>query len=473
MAKRAGAVVLAAVVLGVLIAAPAVADNNRGDVWLTNSAAAGSGHAHVPHLDCSTIYMHGSDLDASGTYAIESIPGTGSGMSIVSNAPWATPATGDVIATLHGQALVDLAVDEDDAVANPNQGYHFKLTLSQSGVKHKVFWVDCGPAPAPALTITKTADAASVTAGAGIGFTVAVGVAGSFAEGVVVTDPLPMGPGLDWSISPAYAGQGTCTVVGTAPAQQTLSCNLGDLGAAADQASSATVHVVSPTTALTTPDGPVTFPNTATASGDGVGPVTASAQVVVDPGPVVPAPNLTISKVPDGSVASGMVGFTVEVGNAGPATATDVTLNDPLPAAEGITWAVSPAYTGPGTCGVAGSAPQVLTCSFGDLPAGASRSVHVSSPSTVAAATTLVNVATASAANNPPVTAGAHISLIPETSVLGEQLDRGKVAADLLVLPAELPRTGLPAMALVVPALALIASGLAVTGVARRRRGAG
>jgi hypothetical protein len=418
----------------------------------------------VPHLDCTTIYMHGSELDASGTYAVDSIPGTGSGATIVSGAAWTTPASGDVIATLDGQELVDLAVSEDDAVANSNQGYHFKLTLSQSGVKHKVFWIKCGPAPAPSLTITKTADAASVTTGADIGFTVTIGVAGGFAENVVVNDPLPMGTGLDWSISPAYAGQGTCEVTGTAPAQQTLSCTVGDLGATPEQASSVTVHLVSSTSALTAVSGPVTFPNTASASADGIEPITASTQVVVNPVTVEPAPNLTISKVPDGGASAGTVGFTITVGDAGPATATDVTLSDPLPSAEGITWTISPAYAGPGTCSLAGSAPQVLTCSFGDIAAGDSRSVHVSSPSSVPATTMLANLATAEADNNPPVTAAAQITLNPATSVLGEQLVRPEVAADQVALPTTLPRTGLPATGLIAPALALLASGLVVTG---------
>jgi hypothetical protein len=291
--KRAGAVVLGACVLGALMVSPAGADDNKGDVWLTNSPEAGSGHAHVPHLDCTTIYMHGSELDASGTYAIASIPGTGSGATILSGAAWTTPATGDVIGTIDGGTLVDLAVGEDDAVANANQGYHFKLTLSQPGVKHKVFWIECGPGPAPtpALTITKTADAASVTTGADIGFTVTIGVGGSFAEGVVVNDPLPMGAGLDWSISPAYAGQGTCVVDGTAPAQQTLSCTVGDLGASSEQASTVTVHLVSHTAALTAVLDPVTFPNVASVSADGIGPITSSAQVVVNPAAGVAGPD--------------------------------------------------------------------------------------------------------------------------------------------------------------------------------------
>ncbi len=94
------------------------------------------------------------------------------------------------------------------------------------------------PAP-PSLTLVKTADAASVPAGQQIGFTLTVSNAGpGVAKTVTLTDPLPTGPGLSWSLSPANAA---CTI-----AAGTLSCSFGDLAASA----SATVHVISPTTSL-------------------------------------------------------------------------------------------------------------------------------------------------------------------------------------------------------------------------------
>ena len=73
----------------------------------------------------------------------------------------------------------------------------------------------------PALSITKTADAPQVNAGEPIGFTVTV--ANSDAEGtgiarsVTLSDPLPGHDGVDWSISPDYAGPGTCSISGSAP----------------------------------------------------------------------------------------------------------------------------------------------------------------------------------------------------------------------------------------------------------------
>jgi thermitase len=92
---------------------------------------------------------------------------------------------------------------------------------------------------AQTLTLSKTADAAAVEAGTAIGYTLAVTNSGTqAATSAAISDPLPAGSGIGWSISPAYSGPGTCSIAGG-----TLSCNLGSLAAAAK----ATVHVASAT----------------------------------------------------------------------------------------------------------------------------------------------------------------------------------------------------------------------------------
>ena len=64
----------------------------------------------------------------------------------------------------------------------------------------------------PGLQIAKTADAASVSAGDPIGFTIKVSNTGAgTATGVTLSDPLPTGTGISWSISPAQAG---CSIAG-------------------------------------------------------------------------------------------------------------------------------------------------------------------------------------------------------------------------------------------------------------------
>lgn len=474
----AAALALPLALLGIAMI-PSAQANNKGDVWLTNDAVTAHGHDHVPHLDCSLIYMHGSSLDASGTYTIDSIPGTGSGKTIWSGT-WTTPASGDVLTTVTGTALVDAAIAQDGAVANPNQGYHFKLTLVQGpgdnngDVKHKTFWVKCGEVPpTPGITIVKTADAASVAPGTPIGFTVTVAVvANSFADNVTLNDPLPLAPGLNWSISPAYAGPGTCAITGLAPAQQTLTCAFGDLGAT-ENPNSASVHVTSPTTVATAPLTALTLTNTATAAADQVQPVTASATVTVNPA----APHLTIVKTADAAtvLAGNAVGFDVNVANLGPGMAVSATLTDPLPQASGVSWIISPAYSGPGTCAINGTAAaQTLSCAFGDLMAGGSANVHVTSATPAGAAVTLINTATALATNNPSVSASAQVAVVavlgttsttptptptPTTSVLGESITRNT-----------LPTTGSNVALLAIPALGLVAVGVELLYLDRKRR---
>jgi len=242
----------AALLVPVAIAALPANASNKGDVWATNSPDAGAGHAHEPHLSCSTIYLHGSALADGGTYTIDSIPPSGSGLEVWSGT-WSTPSSGDVIATVSGSDLVAAAVNLDNATPNVNQGYHFKLDLSQEGVKHKTFWVRCSEEPpTPTLEVTKTADKASVVSGDNIGITITAGPdEGSFADDVALSDPLPKAAGIDWFIDPAYTGPGTCTIGGSAPGQQTLHCSFGDLGAPENPVS-ATVHVASHTVAGTT-----------------------------------------------------------------------------------------------------------------------------------------------------------------------------------------------------------------------------
>jgi uncharacterized repeat protein (TIGR01451 family)/LPXTG-motif cell wall-anchored protein len=93
------------------------------------------------------------------------------------------------------------------------------------------------------LSLTKTADAASVDAGQQIGFTVTA--ANSDAEGtgtatgVVINDPLPAGPGVDWSIA---SGPANCSITGSA-GSETLHCTPVTLAPGASES----VHLVSAT----------------------------------------------------------------------------------------------------------------------------------------------------------------------------------------------------------------------------------
>jgi len=428
-------------------ASPAGAANN-GDIWLTNSSASGAGHAHEPHLTDSTIYLHGSDLvSTSGTFDIASIPGTGSGKIIWSGKAWAASGGTDVVASFSGSALVADAIAQDHAVANPNQGFHFKITVydgrgetpgtataqtsNSNDIKTKTFWVmgPQTPKPTASLTITKTADATSTVSGGNIGFTITVGPkTGGFANDVAITDSLPAGPGINWTISPAYTGQGSCKITGSVPSQK-LTCSVGDLNG-----TSVSVHVQSATVAgVTAALAPLTLTNKACASFDlgenkagedqaqcEPGDVCATALATITPAP----PALTITKTPDAALvpAGTSVGFTIAVGNTGPGVALGVTLSDPLPAVSGESWSISPAYSGAGTCSITGSAgSQTLACSLGNMTAGASDEVHITSPTPSGSTIALTNTATASATNNAPVSAtaktGTTIALLTITKV--------------------------------------------------------
>jgi uncharacterized repeat protein (TIGR01451 family) len=264
--------------------------------------------------------------------------------------------------------------------------------------------------------------------GTTIGYTIVVSnsaAAGTgTATGVVLTDPLPAGTGIDWSISPAYSGPGTCAITGSV-GSQTLTCTIGNLAPGA----SASVHISSSTSTCTTS---LTLNNTATASATNAPSVSASATIIVQ---VPLPPKLSITKTADATsvTAGSTVGFTITVSNsaaAGTGTATGVTLNDPLPSGSGVNWSISPTYGGPGTCTITGSVgSQTLTCTFGNLAPGASATVHISSGTSSTCNTTLKNTATASATNAPSVSASATITVQPasppETS-LSESATQGR-----------------------------------------------
>src|SRR5207249_4244482 len=119
------------------------------------------------------------------------------------------------------------------------------------------------------------------------------------------------------------------------------------------------VHLTSPTTAATC--GAVDNTASVTTSNDGSD--SDSASVTVD------CPNVTVLKTADqGTIDAGdTAAFTILVTNEGPGTAKDVTLTDTLPT--GIVWSEDSA-----ACSIAAGA---ITCAFGDLADGATRTVPV------------------------------------------------------------------------------------------------
>ncbi|HWV57427.1 MAG TPA: hypothetical protein VNZ57_08245 [Longimicrobiales bacterium] len=133
-------------------------------------------------------------------------------------------------------------------------------------------WGGC--APQIEITLEKSAQADTVYAGDPIAFELVVTNNSSVVvDEVVLTDPLPSGLGVEWTVA-----EPGCTISGTAP--QMLVCDFGVLAAGASR----TVIVQSQTVAQSCG----TYTNVATAHALGVDPVTAEASIVVECGPPLP-----------------------------------------------------------------------------------------------------------------------------------------------------------------------------------------
>jgi YVTN family beta-propeller protein len=138
--------------------------------------------------------------------------------------------------------------------------------------------------------------------------------------------------------------------------------------------------------------------------------------VVAFPLTIAP-PSLSVTKVADETVvnAGSPIGYTVTMSNspaAGTGTATNTTLNDPLPTGTNISWSINPPYSGPGTCTITEAQPpaQRLFCSFGNISPAISASVHVLSLDSSVG--TYVNTATLAASNSSPQMASATIQVV-------------------------------------------------------------
>jgi uncharacterized repeat protein (TIGR01451 family) len=284
-----------------------------------------------------------------------------------------SPTTADSCGTINNTAKV----------ASTNDIYNPANNTSSAKV---VIGGDCSTGPN--LVLTKTADTTSVIAENSIGFTITVTNNGLVAaDNVVIEDQLAAG--LVWSET---TGATTCTID---QSTNLLTCNQGTLEAGA----SVTYHVtaVVPLASCGTTNYDIT--NTAIAMwNDTRQSSSLAAQVTV----VCPVSKVDVSvtkTTPSASVSEpDPVIFTMMVTNTAPVVAPNVVLTDILPVVKGMTWSiVTPAPT---ECKITG---ETLTCSFGDLTVGASRSVSITSATTEDSCSTegFSNTATVSATNEP------------------------------------------------------------------------
>ncbi len=268
--------------------------------------------------------------------------------------------------------------------------------------------VDC-----PDVSVLKTATdpVISSTESASFSITVDAGTLGTTSD-VVLNDSLPAG--FTWTVGGADIGDcwigldTTPLVAGDEVAGGSmLNCNFGPLGA--DETRTITLSAETSET-----DCDLTITNTALVSADGD---TATSNNSSTATVEVQCPDISVDKVADaGLVSAGeTIGFSIEVensGDAGTGTAFDVTVDDALPGGPGIDWGIDYVIVNdvevedPGAlCSITG-APETesLVCDFGDLAAGDSAIVHVSSDTTADSCATYDNTAVADALNDGEVT---------------------------------------------------------------------
>jgi uncharacterized repeat protein (TIGR01451 family) len=271
------------------------------------------------------------------------------------------------------------------------------------------------------IDVDKTPDGGEVTAGDTAAFTIVTSNSGDgAAKGAELSDVLPAVAN-GWSIdSEDWAGD--CTISGAAGAAQTLECGPEDIPALpADNTRSVTVETV--TTAddcglLDNPKAEATTTNDGSA--DDSGDIT------------VLCPDLDATKVADDEVVSAgqPIGFTITVSNsadAGTGTATNVELNDPLPAGSELDWEMDPDNA---ACDITGSpGAETLECSFGDLGAGDSVSVHLVSGTTKLDCATFPNMASVTADNHEQLNPSDDTTVECPGLNISKRADNGQIVA--------------------------------------------
>jgi uncharacterized repeat protein (TIGR01451 family) len=241
------------------------------------------------------------------------------------------------------------------------------------------------------VQIVKTPNNGSVSAGTDISFTLSWANEGEgSATGVVVTDTLPTGGGLNWSISGSTGTGSVCTL----SAADVLTCNIGTIAGNPNFPNAAPVNGTVTLTSATTAASCAEINNTGqiTSTNDGTD---------TDPGQItVLCPDVTVAKTPDGGEvnAGETATFTIVVTNLGPGTATGVTLTDNLPA--GYTWTLGGADADDCSINTAPN-PDVLSCNFGTLADDETRTITLSAPTTGGNCDVIPNTANVAATNEP------------------------------------------------------------------------
>ena len=246
-----------------------------------------------------------------------------------------------------------------DAIASGINGCGTTFADDQAGTtRPQAGSCDVGAFEAPPtadLSVSKSDSADPVNATASFSYTVSVSNAGaSTATSVSVSDTLPAGVGF---VSASGTGW-TCGESG-----RVVTCTRASLAVGA--APNITINVTAPSNG-----GSIT--NNASVSGSPTDPV-AGNDSASEMTTVTAMADLSVSKSDsaDPVLAAGSFSYTVSVSNAGPSTATSVSVSDTLPS--GVAF-VSATGTG-WTCGEAGG---VVTCTRSSLAVGAAPDITIS-----------------------------------------------------------------------------------------------
>ncbi len=319
-----------------------------GGITVTDVLPSGVGFASSVDSDgfsCETTPAVGS----SGTVACSSNAAIASGGTY--SVLIAVTATGTGLQT-NTATVASAAVDNDPDVTDNSDTENVTITAAQAD-----------------LRIAKSATASPVASGGTIVYTLVVTNDGpSPASNLTLTDPMPA------NATSAIAASGlSCN----GPVTPLVTCTAASLAVGA----SATVTITT-----TAPTGPTSITNTATVYSSTTDPVTSdnSASVTTSvSAPVATNADLSVSKTfSTGSVAGGGTAtVTLSVFNAGPDAATNVDVQDNLPAGFSQSGAVT-ATGGLGGCSAAAS--TIVTCTAATLAAGATATMtfNVTAPAT-------------------------------------------------------------------------------------------
>ena len=281
---------------------------------------------------------------------------------------------------------------DDGQVAPGNlSGLDYSLDLNRGDSVYCTFT----NSPKTQLDVTKTPNDQTINAGEDAEFTLTVSNTGSNeAIAATLSDQLPAPGSSAWTVSQQPAG-GNCSINGT----NLMTCAFGDVPAG--QSKTLKVKTATTFSKCGVYDNP-----TATAEAANANPVDDGGKITCD------KPNLTVDKTPDAqNVSAGEnVVFDITASNAGPGTAKAVTLTDNLPGPVSGTWSVSGTDSGACVSPIVGG---MLDCTFGDLIAGASKTVTVTAATDYDNCATYDNTATADASNAPEASDDGQVTCRP------------------------------------------------------------